>query len=155
MCFSFSCHHQISLWGVPNEQVWTSLQCSPLDVTSGVGVGVPGLMPRGRGNYWPFLGRVTYHVTYPMMHSMLPPCGQRYLRAVMIIELFLFEIISHTWHTNEHNNVLTSSTTIHPGWNKSSLRYEASPNNCNLRGCTADISVPEVWVVWQMSRWSF
>ena len=34
MCFCFSGHHQMSLWGSQNEQVWTSNQWSSPDVTS-------------------------------------------------------------------------------------------------------------------------
>ena len=72
--------------GSPKEQVWTGLQWSPPDVTSS-GCTLADLSQRqGEGGYpidlylfWGYStrsfpgGGVPYHVTYSMVHLMLPP----------------------------------------------------------------------------------
>ena len=71
MCFSFIGHHQMSLGGgtLPNkfEQVSSDHQHMSL------AEGSPGLMSRGKGHpTWSIRGGIPYHVTYSMMHMMLP-----------------------------------------------------------------------------------
>ena len=74
-CFSFSCHHQMSLPGgsrSPNEKVWVGSHWPPLDFTSRGYVwcweiGPQVWCPGGRGEKG-----VHCHVTYPMMYLMLP-----------------------------------------------------------------------------------
>ena len=65
-CFSFSYHHQMSLW-----MGGLSFNRSRVIITRWS----PGLMSRGRGvcpQVW-CLGRgVLFHVNYPMMHLMFP-----------------------------------------------------------------------------------
>ena len=62
---SIRCQHQ---GRISSERVWTGLQWCPPDVTS-TGIG-PQVWCLGGG-------RLSYHVTYPMMHVIcLPPCEQ-------------------------------------------------------------------------------
>ena len=65
-CFSFRC----SLGGSPNEHVWSGPYWSPPDVTSrGACPQVWCLEVGGEGRGYPTW---PYHMTYPMMHLMLP-----------------------------------------------------------------------------------